>query len=312
LHHLLNARMVVHAQIMNDDRTYTAGDRIVRSISFSYFSHNGVVVQVWHVISKWIPTIDIRLRATSYFVRFSHALRASILITERALRARRKPLLAAIDTHMAVQERLLIDAPDLLAFCVLVLAVQFNDTKSGLTEPALMKRIILFLLVSICSAGYGAAQAIDPAKAISTLPDSPSVIMDVLNRTLSSSLGPRRLVDAPPPLTIVTVSSVHKPKTADRRFVLLQLVQFATTVADIETTRYGIRHGGYERNLFIGSHPSIASLYAISIPVDVGLGVWSYRLKKKAPHSGNWMIPPILSGAAHSAAAIWNLSRISR
>ena len=142
------------------------------------------------------------------------------------------------------------------------------------------------------------------------LPDAPLVqqasVSDALTAPKLRSLG-----EAPPSLQIM--SPQEKPRrVADRGFWSLTFFQVGAVVADIETTQYALGHGGHEWNPLAGDHPSRARLYGISLPISAGLAIWSFELKKLAPHSRYWMIPPVICGSTHSVAAIHNLAVAKR
>jgi len=168
-------------------------------------------------------------------------------------------------------------------------------------------QIMMLALISILISSGAQAQAGNTSRTLGFLPDSPSAKEGGLREQFENRPERETLGEVPPTLTMVTIASAKRPSTFDRKFVILQLFQFAATVADIETTRYGLNHGAQERSPLAGRHPSTTSLYAISVPLDVALGMWSYRLKKHEQHSRNWQIPPTICGAEHGAAAIYNL-----
>jgi len=98
---------------------------------------------------------------------------------------------------------------------------------------------------------------------------------------------------------------------ADRNFFLTALFQVGATIGDIESTQYGLSHGARELNPLYGSHPSRAKQYAITMPITAAVLGWSYRLKRSAPHSKYWLIPPLVVGSMHAIAAGHNLAVIN-
>jgi hypothetical protein len=112
---------------------------------------------------------------------------------------------------------------------------------------------------------------------------------------------------APPPLSLEPGPPRESKRVADRNFWLTALFQVGATIGDIESTQYGLSHGARELNPLYGSHPSRAKQYAITMPIAAAVLGWSYRLKRSAPHSKYWLIPPLVVGSMHTIAACHNL-----
>ncbi len=184
-------------------------------------------------------------------------------------------------------------------------APSFGAERKCLTVKHEASLLILF----ICLSASGQCQDADARTDSNTLPDSPSITLKDSSNHSGTLRSEKGFTEAPPILNMVFPSEVKTRRVADREFFVLQILNLAATVADIESTRYAQRHGGTEISPLVGSRPSITTLYAISIPANIGISFWSYRLKSKAPHSRNWRIPPVISGAMHAGAAAYNVLR---
>ena len=139
------------------------------------------------------------------------------------------------------------------------------------------------------------------------LPDSPSALKQHKESNALDAANLHTLGGAPPALAIMPQPPAKHANVVDRKFILFTVFQFAASIADVESTQYGLSHGAAEGNPLFGSRPSRAKLYSIALPVSAGVSFWSYRLKKAAPHSGYWMIPSLVTGTTHTGAAIYNL-----
>ncbi len=140
------------------------------------------------------------------------------------------------------------------------------------------------------------------------LPDSASTSRAAADGASAFTVQPIRVT--PPALLIQTNVPVERRRVFDRSFLWTALFQIGATVADIESTQYGLSHGARELNPLYGNHPSRTKQYAITMPITAGVLAWSYRLKRGAPHSKHWLIPPIIVGSMHAIAACHNLSVI--
>ena len=187
--------------------------------------------------------------------------------------------------------------------------VRFAQQRTLQKGAGRIKQFMVLVFFSFLLSSSGQAQAGNAGPLLSLLPDSPSAKEWELRERFGNNPERETLGEVPPALVMLTAPPTRPARAFDRKFVVLQLFQLATTIADIETTRYGLSQGTQEGNPIFGRHPSVRSLYAISLPLDLGFGLWSYHLKKTAPHSRNWQIPPTMCGAAHSAAVIHNLYR---
>jgi hypothetical protein len=141
----------------------------------------------------------------------------------------------------------------------------------------------------------------------SKLPDAPSASRAVEDsRTDASAL--RTLEISAKPLSAILRPPEASRRIADSKFWLLNAFQIAGTIADIESTVAGQKDPNtHESNLLLGSHPSRGQMYAVTLPINVGIALLSYRLKKHAPHSQMWKIPPLVFGSIHGLAAARNV-----
>lgn len=133
------------------------------------------------------------------------------------------------------------------------------------------------------------------------VPDAPSVS----RREPNSNSTIAEIV----PLTLPIRMEQPKPtRVVDRRFVRLHLLEVGAVILDIESTHYGLSHGGTEANPLFGSRPSRTIQYGIGLPVTFGMTCWSYYLKRNAPHSRRWQILPLLAIGIHGGATVNNLA----
>lgn len=94
--------------------------------------------------------------------------------------------------------------------------------------------------------------------------------------------------------------------------MLLQVALAAATVADAETTLYGLRHNlAREGNPIFGPNPSRARIYGTVVPVTAFVILLDYRQKRDNPH-GRWQIVPAIFTAAHTLATVHNLRTIAK
>jgi hypothetical protein len=138
------------------------------------------------------------------------------------------------------------------------------------------------------------------------LPDSASTSKASADNGSGNPFAAQPIRFSPPALAIQSAPSRERTRTADRSFWLTHLFQIAATVADIESTQFGLARGAREANPLFGSHPSRGKQYAISMPLSAAVVGWSYRLKRSAPHSRHWLIPPIVIGTMHTVAVCHN------
>jgi hypothetical protein len=176
-----------------------------------------------------------------------------------------------------------------------------------------MRSMFFCLALFLCSDAYGQhLQNFSAAESVA-LPDAPSTTQNTTDaRTPGMSAQMRSLGATPPALLIRMPTVAESPrKTIDRSFILLTALNFAGTIADIESTQYGLSHGARESNPLFGSHPSRAFQYELSMPVSAMLGIWSYHLKKAAPQTRRWMIPQFVAGCAHIGFAVHNFAIVN-
>ena len=140
------------------------------------------------------------------------------------------------------------------------------------------------------------------------LPDSASSSKAAAEGASTFTAQPIRVT--PPALLIQSNPPQERRRVVDRSFLWTTLFQVGATVADIESTQYGLSHGARELNPLYGNHPSRAKQYVITMPITAGVLAWSYRLKRSAPHSKHWLIPPLIIGSMHAIAFCHNLSVI--
>jgi hypothetical protein len=172
-----------------------------------------------------------------------------------------------------------------------------------------MKYVLLsaILLVSVHLHGQE-KQRSESQQVAAILPNCPSSTKLILEDAARNTRAPRSLGEIPAALSLQSAFFQKPPHVINRAFALFTFYQFAASIADVESTVHGLSHGASEANPLVGSHPSRAKLYQTALPVSVGVAVWSYALKKKGPHSRNWMIPPAVCGSGHIAAVIHNLA----
>lgn len=108
-------------------------------------------------------------------------------------------------------------------------------------------------------------------------------------------------------LTTRPATSV-KPRTLDKRFILVHTVNTLALIADLESTAHAVsgKTGAVELNPLFGQHPSRARLYGIGVPMNALTFFLSYRAKKAAPARKLWLLPPAVTIGVHTAAVINN------
>lgn len=98
-----------------------------------------------------------------------------------------------------------------------------------------------------------------------------------------------------------------------RKFVLLQIAMMGATIADAETTLYGIRHNmAWEGNPIFGKDPSRARVYGTVMPATAFVTLLDYRQNEEDPHSRWGIIMPAIVIATHSVGMIHNLHVITK
>ena len=168
-----------------------------------------------------------------------------------------------------------------------------------------MKRLLLCagLLLSVPVFGQSSQQPTPEQM----LPDSASTSKITADNTSALSFVIQPIRSTPPVLLSQSGPPREGTRVADRSFILPTLFQIGATIGDIESTQYGLSHGVREANPLYGSHPSRAMQYGITMPIAAAIVGWSYRLKKSAPHSRYWLIPPVVVGSIHTPALGHNL-----
>jgi hypothetical protein len=172
-----------------------------------------------------------------------------------------------------------------------------------------MKCAFICVAISLSLPVFG--QSLQQSTSDKTLPDSPSATKVLADNTRATPFVSQPLRPAVPALVIQSAPPKEKKRVADRSFILSSLFQIGATIGDIESTQYGLGHGVREGNPLFGSRPSRAKQYGIALPVAAAVVGWSYRLKKSAPHSKHWLIPPVIVGSMHAAALGHNLMVIT-
>jgi hypothetical protein len=170
-----------------------------------------------------------------------------------------------------------------------------------------MKPLLLFPMLFLSFSLFG--QTLRALTTDHPLPDSPSEtrLRAASSETPSETAFPVQPVrPIPPPMMIRTAPVGERKHVMNRSFILVSLFQVGATIADLESTQYGISRGYKEGNPFFGAAASRPSQYAIAMPIAAGVAAWSYTLKRRAPHSRYWMIPQTVIGSIHTAAAIHN------
>jgi hypothetical protein len=104
------------------------------------------------------------------------------------------------------------------------------------------------------------------------------------------------------------------PRIFDRKFFLLAGIATTATVLDITTTSTCISRYStcQESNPLLGSHPSPAKLYGVSLSLLAGEMFASAWLRHQMPRRRLWIIPPIVGAAGHGLAATLNFRTINQ
>ena len=103
------------------------------------------------------------------------------------------------------------------------------------------------------------------------------------------------------------------PSRHRRKFVLLQIAMMGATIADAETTLYGIRHNmAWEGNPIFGKDPSRARVYGTVMPATAFVTLLDYRQNEEDPHSRWGIIMPAIVIATHTVGMIHNLHVITK
>ncbi len=123
------------------------------------------------------------------------------------------------------------------------------------------------------------------------LPDAPSAVQQSLLA----------------PVAAEAVKPSSQPRVFDRSFKIWVVVSFAATIADIESTQYGIAHcNAIERNPLLGWNGGRARMYAVGLPITAGYNLLGYWIKKKYPDRKVWALMPGMLTGVHAGAAAHN------
>jgi len=174
-----------------------------------------------------------------------------------------------------------------------------------------MSRVLLSILLTLSTYAFCQTQQAIESVAMNTLPDAPSATSAIYEGASAGTSQLRSLGNPSAALVIQTLPPAKPKATIDRSFALLTLFQVLSSVADVESTQYGLSHGAREENPMFGSHPTRAVQYAISLPMSAGVATLSYMLKKRAPQSRHWIIPQVVYGSIHAGAAAHNMLLVS-
>jgi hypothetical protein len=109
--------------------------------------------------------------------------------------------------------------------------------------------------------------------------------------------------------TVAPPDRETKPRIFDRKFLLLAGIATTATVLDLATTSHCISTYSHcqEGNPLVGSNPSTARLYGISLSILGAQLLASAWLRREMPHRKLWMAPPIAASVGHGIAAVLNL-----
>ena len=132
------------------------------------------------------------------------------------------------------------------------------------------------------------------------------------NSAVASSLPPT--INAPSasveviPVTPSSIPRLSERRAADKKFWMVNAYDALWTVVDIETTVANLKSDPscQEKNPLVGTRPSRTVLYLSNLPVMAGAAYLSYRSHKK--QGKFWYLLPSLSGSAHAAGAVWNMT----
>ncbi len=104
---------------------------------------------------------------------------------------------------------------------------------------------------------------------------------------------------------LIEPDNMPRPKTFDRKFIALNALAVAATIADAELSLNCIRANKcLEGNPLFGKRPTRAKIYAFVVPDAAFLFFLSYHTKGHAPRRKLWMCFPIMASAAHGVAAV--------
>ena len=88
-------------------------------------------------------------------------------------------------------------------------------------------------------------------------------------------------------------------KIADKKFWAMTALSAASTVADIEVTAHALQNPNcHEHNPLLGTHPSRAKMYGISVPATTAYALVGYLLKKRGVKI--WAVPQLSLTGGHA------------
>ena len=161
-----------------------------------------------------------------------------------------------------------------------------------------MKKVYAFLL--LCGAVQSStAQSVAP---VTHMEGASPELVSALRVAPFEPLAPRTsfIVAAPAPV---------KPRTFNHTFAILALVSAAMTVADVELTANSLKTvaNSREANPLLGSNPSRARLYGVSVPIYAGEIALGHLLRRRFPERKSWMRPFVSLTGAHAVGVVSNL-----
>ncbi len=153
----------------------------------------------------------------------------------------------------------------------------------------------------LCSVVLAAVCFVSLAVHAQELPDAPQPVTFILRAADAPTIPDLSAVPAatvpvtlPAPALLVTVTP-PKPKVIDNKFIVLNAMHFALTVADVELTQRCM-HAGTCRELNPTLPHSRLGMYAVNTATNVAVTYFSYR-RKKSGKWGWWLAPAIDVGA---------------
>lgn len=110
-------------------------------------------------------------------------------------------------------------------------------------------------------------------------------------------------------VSVYAQASPARARVFDRKFLLLAGMASAATVLDAVSASHCMSKYAscQEGNPLLGSHPSTAKLYGVSLSLLAGQVAASAWMRHAMPNRKLWMIPPVLGTAVHGLAAALNL-----
>lgn len=170
-----------------------------------------------------------------------------------------------------------------------------------------MKSVILGLLLLGGTPAF--FQVLSHELIAQSLPDAPSTMKLFAEKSEENTNEAFTVQPIKPTIPSLVIRPVQRDasRVVNRNFIIAAIFQIGATMADVESTQYGLSHGAKEGNPLFGERPSRAKQYGFALPISGAVTLWSYHLKKHAPHSRSWLIPQIASGAVHVTCAGLNL-----